>query len=121
MRGRATITSFKKGCAPGPGRPKGARDRVPRGSVKAAYETFVAARGGQAKIVDAIERGIRDPRRSLGFLELYAKVLKEIGAGSDDGGAPGIILLSGGLDVRAFRQAAGRAQIASQEACDAQE
>jgi hypothetical protein len=95
-----TRTSFTKGCQPGPGRPPGSKDSVPRGSVKAAFDEFVAARGGQQAMVDAIERGVCDSRRALGFIELYAKLLKEVGSGAD--AAIPKILLVPGLDVDTF-------------------
>lgn len=81
----ASRTSFRKGATPGPGRPKGSRDRVPRGSVKAAFETFLAEHGGQRALVDAIAAGIKDRRRALGFLALAAKVLDEAKADVPDG------------------------------------
>lgn len=72
-------TSFQKGGKPGPGRPKGSKDRVPRGALRRAYKEFMECRGGFEMMVEAIQRGIRDPKRALGFLELGAKVLDRPG------------------------------------------
>jgi hypothetical protein len=71
---------FDKGnkLAPGPGRPPGSKDTRPRiGSIKAAFEDFIAKWNGEVKIVEAIDRGVTasDPRKAIGYLELAAKVL----------------------------------------------
>lgn len=82
--GRRTGTSWVKGQSGNPkGKPKGAKDKVPRGSVKQAFEEFINVRGGQRAMVDAISAGMRDKRRALGFLELAAKVFREVGPGSE--------------------------------------
>ena len=95
MRGRATITSFKKGCAPGPGRPKGAKDRVPRGSIKAAWDRVMATREGYESLDEAIRAGLKDRRQRLGFLELGARLNREIGPGAEVAAPPVTVFING--------------------------
>jgi len=69
---------FGKGnrLAPGPGRPKGSKDTRPRiGSIKAVYDELIETRGGHKLMLDAVEAGLKDKKRALGYLELGAKVL----------------------------------------------
>lgn len=96
-------TSFKPGQPGGPGRPKGSKDRVPRGSIKAAFVEVIEA--DPSLISEAIRRGLQG-RNALGYLDLGAKLLKEIGSGTE-AGAPRIILVPG-LDVDAFGRAPSR-------------
>ena len=79
----------QSGCAPGPGRPKGAKDRLPRGSVKAAWDRVMATKDGHESLDDAIRAGLKDRRQRLGFLELGARLNREIGPGTEiAGGRP---------------------------------
>ena len=79
------------------GRPSGSKDRVPRGSVKAAFEEIIAT--SPALITEAIRRGLQG-RNALGFIDLWAKVGKEIGTGAETG-APRVLIVRG-LDVDSF-------------------
>ena len=95
MGKRATSTSFKRGCAPGPGRPPGAKDRVPRGSVKAAWDRVMATKEGQESLDEAIRSGLKDRRQRLGFLELGARLSKEIGSGAEVTVPPLTVIVNG--------------------------
>jgi hypothetical protein len=69
---------FGKGnrLAPDPGRPKGSKDTRPRiGSIKAVYDELIETRGGHKLMLEAVEAGLKDKKRALGYLELGAKVL----------------------------------------------
>ena len=95
MRGHTPSTSFTKGCAPGPGRPKGAKDRFPRGSIKAAWDRVMATREGYESLDEAIRAGLKDRRQRLGFLELGARLNREIGPGADVAALPVTVIING--------------------------
>lgn len=77
-----TATLFKKGQPPGPGRPKGSRDKVTR-DVKAM---ILAALDGAGGVDYLIERAL-DPKTAPAFLALLAKVVPMTVAGTGpDGG-----------------------------------
>jgi hypothetical protein len=83
MPGRATSTSFKKGCAPGPGRPKGFKDRLPRGSLKAVVQELIEKHRGHNTMLTALKASLGDKKQRLWALELIGKVGKEIGSGAE--------------------------------------
>ena len=68
---------FRAGESGNPkGRPKGSKDKLPRGSVRAAFEELIAAHGGHDSMVNAILGGLmKGGSAALGFMELGAKVL----------------------------------------------
>src|SRR6266508_2689208 len=67
---------FAKGNRLGPGRPKGSKDTRPRrSSIKATYDELFDTRGGHRLMLDALEAGLKDKTRALGYLKLGAKVL----------------------------------------------
>lgn len=77
--GRATSTSFKAGQSGNRrGRPKGAKDKIPRGSIKRVYERFLEECDGEEAMLRALIDGIGDRKRALGFLELGARVLDRV-------------------------------------------
>jgi len=58
------------------GRTKGAKDKLPRGSVKAVLQQLIAEGDGHEKMLKAIDAGIQaDPKTALGYLDLAARVL----------------------------------------------
>lgn len=101
-----TRTTFQAGHPGMGGRPRGSKDRLPRGSLKAAW--LAVTRAEPHLLEDAIRTGLTAARPSdrLGFLELGAKLLREIGPVSEPEAKPDvsevrIVLLRsevGGLD-----------------------
>lgn len=63
-------TKFKKGQKSGPGRPKGATNKVTRQLKEMILEALDNAGG-----VDYLERKANDPRTAAAFLSLVGKVL----------------------------------------------
>jgi hypothetical protein len=74
-----TRTTFQSGHAGMGGRPKGSKNRLPRGSLKAAW--LAVTRAEPHLLEDAIRAGLTATRPSdrLGFLELGAKLMHEVG------------------------------------------
>ena len=84
MPKRATST-FKPGQSGNPnGRPSGIKEALPRGAFKAAYDRVLAK---DPQLLDTVIRaglkGQPKARNAVPFLELGAKLGKEIGAGRD--------------------------------------
>ena len=78
MPKRATSTSFKPGQSGNPnGRPPGIQETRPRGYVKAAIDTVLAK--DPTLLPTAIRRGLKNEEYARGFVELVARVCKEIG------------------------------------------
>lgn len=71
-------TTFKPGKSGNPkGKPKGAKDRMPRGLLKQAIAVVMA---GEPKLIeDVIRRNLKDRKKDLQAVELIGKVTKEIG------------------------------------------
>jgi hypothetical protein len=59
------------------GRPKGAKDKIPRGSIKAMLQRLMAERNGDEKMLNAFDRGIQaeHPDHAIKYLDLAARVL----------------------------------------------
>ena len=81
-------TSFQPGNLGNPkGRPKGIKEKLPRGLYKRVYlETTMAVAEGkrlsvEARMRKAIEKVLTNPRTVLQAIELGAKLNKEIGSG----------------------------------------
>ncbi len=84
MARRANATSFKPGQSGNPkGRLPGIKETRPRGYLRAAIDTVMAA--GPKKLTAAIRRGLEDPRYAHAFAELIGRVGKEIGGSAADG------------------------------------
>src|SRR5712692_3115783 len=84
MARHANATSFKPGKAGNPkGRPPGIKETRPRGYLRAAIDTVMAA--DPKKLTAAIRRGLEDPRYAHAFAELIGRVGKEIGGSAADG------------------------------------
>lgn len=61
---------------PRAGRREGAKDKRPRiGRIRAVYQDFIETRDGHDKMVTALDEGIQNPKRALGYMELGARVL----------------------------------------------
>ena len=98
MARRANATSFKPGRSGNPaGRPPGIVEKSPRNTVGAAFDEVL--RSSPELMTDAIRRGLQG-RNALGYLELWARIGKEVGSGADTG-VPSIFVLPG-LDIDAF-------------------
>jgi hypothetical protein len=85
MARHANATSFKPGNRANPkGRPPGIKEALPRGAFKAAYDRVLAK---DPQLLDTVIRaglkGQPKARNAVPFLELGAKLGKEIGAGRD--------------------------------------
>jgi hypothetical protein len=76
---RDAIGRQEKGTAPisdQVGRPKGAKDKMPRGSVKAVLHRLIQDGNGDQKMYDAINAGLQaKPDTAIKFLDLGARVL----------------------------------------------
>src|SRR4030095_2785280 len=75
---------FRPGQSGNPaGRPRGAKDRVPRLGTSAAtllrHAMASAFEPDLSELSRTIQAGLRDPRRALGFLQLGARLNGEIG------------------------------------------
>lgn len=98
-------TTFKAGQTGNPhGRPPGSKDVMPKvrdlvNAVRTAHEKEIA---------EALRRAASNPKTVLAFVELEAKLNREIGPGSDVGSWPGIILLGADPTVEGYRRAAAR-------------
>jgi hypothetical protein len=82
MARHANATSFKPGDRANPkGRPPGIKETLPRGAFKAAYDRVLAK---HPELLDTVIRaglqGQPKARNAVPFLELGAKLGKEIGA-----------------------------------------
>jgi hypothetical protein len=85
MPKRATSTSFKPGQSGNPkGRPPGIKEALPRGAFRAAYDRVLAK---DPQLLDTVIRaglkGQPKARNAVPFLELGAKLGKEIGADAE--------------------------------------
>lgn len=78
----ASSTEFKKGKKPGPGRPKGAQNKVTR-ELKEMILTALDGAGG----VDYLEQRAKDPRTASAFLTLVGKVLPMTVQGTGENGS----------------------------------
>jgi hypothetical protein len=86
-RRKANATSFKPGVSGNPkGRPKGIQETRPRGYLRTAIDTVMAA--DRKKLVDAIRHGLEDKRSAYAFVELIGKVGKEIGGNAAEDARP---------------------------------
>jgi hypothetical protein len=108
-------TTFLPGHPGRGGRPRGSRDRVPRklrSSVAAAWRQVTQA--DPRLLVEVLHAGLRSgkPREALGFLELGARLVREVGHAPLGQTAVRVIFVGrspdGGpaLDPTAFRLAA---------------
>jgi hypothetical protein len=80
MRGKGR--PFQTGQIANPrGRPKGCKDRLPRGFMRRVYET--ALKRKEKDVVAFIERMLVDHKQGLQAHELAAKLMKEIGSAQD--------------------------------------
>ena len=104
-----TRGSYPKGTSGNPaGKPKGAKDKRPRGLV--ARIVTEALTQGEQEAVLAYRRAVANPRLVSGALETGARVLKEIGPNADPaGGRPIYITWISNVDPLALRRAAPRA------------
>jgi hypothetical protein len=75
-------TKFKKGQKKGPGRPKGAQNKVSKELKEMILEALDGAGG-----VDYLEKRANDPRTAAAFLGLVGKVLPMTLTGTGEGGA----------------------------------
>lgn len=90
MARHANATSFKPGNRGNPkGRPPGIKETRPRGYLRAAIDTVMAA--DPKKLTAAIRRGLEDKRYAHAFAELIGKVGKEIGGSAADGDARPVV------------------------------
>jgi hypothetical protein len=78
----ATETKFKKGQKSGPGRPKGATNKVTR-----ELKEMILAALDNAGGIEYLERKANDPRTASAFLTLVGKVLPMTVQGTGEGGA----------------------------------
>lgn len=110
MKGRKTGgRDFVKGD-PRAGRPKGSKDTRPRvGSIRAVYQDFIGARGGHDKMLEAVDEGVQNPKRALGYLELGARVLDRVDDRKNGGGPTVNIIFKSSIDPSKLRAAASRA------------
>lgn len=105
----------KGGPSPNPtwkGRPRGSKDKVPRGSVRGAYEAFIATGGGVEKMTKVIDKaisgflkpkaGVEKGRLALSVIELGAKVLDRIDQQQEGLGA-GVTINVLGINPMALR------------------
>jgi hypothetical protein len=76
----AADTKFKKGQKRGPGRPKGATNKVP-----AQLKDMILQALSDAGGVEYLERKANDPRTAAAFLGLVGKVLPMQVTGGDGG------------------------------------
>jgi len=61
------------------GRPVGAKDKVPRGSIRLAFLDFMKHCGGRVKMMNAIDRAItKQDKLGLGYMRLGAQVIDRI-------------------------------------------
>lgn len=90
------------------GRPKGAKDKVPRGLMSAVIDQFVRGYAGFGKLLDALDDGVQNPKRALGYLELVAKVKDRVEEKNGAGTTVNVIFKSS-LDPSRLRAAATRA------------
>lgn len=77
---RVNRNSWKPGQSGNPaGRPRGAKDKLPRGSVRLAFLDFLQHCDGRKKMRDAIEAAIMDQGKlGLGYMRLGAQVIDRI-------------------------------------------
>lgn len=95
---------FAKG---NPGKPKGARDRFPRGFVKSL--ALAVIEGNEAAIREAVKRAATNPRTVLHVLDLAAKLNREIGHGVDGSAGVTIVNVQTSVNPLALRAAASKA------------
>jgi len=78
---RTKAGRFLPGVSGNPiGRPPGVKDKLPRGSVAAVFRDFISTKGGHDKMLEAVDAGVKNHRRALGYLELGARVLDRVDA-----------------------------------------
>jgi hypothetical protein len=103
---RATSTSFKPGQSGNPGgRPKGSPNVLP--SVREIVNAVMA--GHREEITDALRRAATNTRNVLAFVEMAAKLNKELGPAADGGLTP-IVLVANDMDPELYRRRAAAAQ-----------
>ena len=104
MARKRTGRPFTKGKSGNPrGRPPGIKEPVPRNTVLAAWNAVV---GRDRKLVEkVISAGLRLPAsKALPFVELGARLNKELGAGIDSGMLPVIINFHSNVDPMKLRR-----------------
>lgn len=103
--GRRSTTWTKDRPFRGPGRPRGSKDRVPRGLVRELV--LAAVSKGRHEALKALRRNLKDPRRVLQVLELAARLNGELGMGSQQSGQrPVTMMFRTSLDPEEFRRRA---------------
>jgi hypothetical protein len=87
---------------PRAGRPEGARDRLPRGSIRLAFQQLIEAYQGHELMVAAIVDALKAKGRvGLGYMELAARVLDKA---QDVTGSTVVINFISNLDKRKLRK-----------------
>lgn len=87
------MAEFQNGGKPGPGRPKGAQNKINKELKEMILEALDGAGG-----VDYLKERAKDPRTASAFLTLVGKVLPMTIAGTGKDGA--IIIQASSLDER---------------------
>ena len=94
---------FKKGLGGNPhGRPKNVKELVPRGFLKRVV--YEVVHDNLAGYKAALARAGTSPKTVLQFSDLFGKLNKEIGAGTEGGAGVTIIRLISNIDPEKLRR-----------------
>jgi hypothetical protein len=91
-----------------PGKPKGAKDRQPRGLVRRLVLELLSDPHNIAAHMNALRAMAISPRTALQFSEYAARLNREIGGREDGKGGATTIIFRSNIDPMALRAAAPR-------------